>query len=166
MTQKTNADTLTNELIYNRFLMSNGQTRRHFKELNTPEYVALHIIEDSVSADDAASGKAYLRDIAEKMQIPVRRAGKLAGELRDRGLVRWLHDGDGDEGTYVVITDAGLRLMENQEKRFRAYYGRVIEKYGRDEMIRLLGMMKRLEDVMRDEWKETEVDADADGENE
>ena len=33
-------------------------------------------------------------------------------------------------------------------------------------MIRLLGMMKRLEDVMRDEWKETEVDADADGENE
>lgn len=65
-----------------------------------------------------------------------------------------------------MITDAGLRLMENQEKRFRAYYGRVIEQYGRDEMIRLLDMMKRLEDVMRDEWKETEVDADADGENE
>ena len=85
------------------------------------------------------------------MQLTMRQTSKMVGELQDRGLLQWSHDGNGSEGTYVTITELGQELLERQETMLKNYYGRVIEKYGKENLILLLQMMKQLESVMSSE---------------
>lgn len=165
MTEKVDTAALVNELVLRRYRMSDGQLRQHFEGLNIPGYLALHIIADTASAETIYAGRTYLQDLADKMQVSVRQVSKLVGELRDRGLVQWAHDGNGDDGTYVVITEAGRRLMTDQEQVLKDYYGRVIDAYGKDNMIQLLRMMKQLDTVMSNEMEETEAERDADRTN-
>lgn len=166
MTVNVNITELINEFVYQRYVMNNSHIRQYFKELNIPEYIALNNIAETASHESIYSGKTYLKDLSDKMQIPIRRISKIIGALRDRGLVNWSYDGDGDDGTYVVITEEGLALINNQEKTLNDYYGRVIEKYGIDNMIQLLQMMKRLETVMSRELEDTEAVADVNEANE
>ena len=155
----THADTaqLIHELILHRYRMSDGVAQAHVEELDIPGYLALHRIADTAANKDDPNGRTYLQDPADNMQVSVRQVSKLAESQRDRGLVQWAHDGNGDEGTYVVITDAGRRLMTGKEQALKDYYSRVVEAYGRDELRQLLGMMQRLETVMNAAWNETEV---------
>ena len=68
----------------------------------------------------------------------------------------WSHDGNGSEGTYVTITESGKKLLKNQEQILRDYYGKVIEKYGKENLIQLLRLMKELETVMSSELERME----------
>lgn len=159
--QRTDIVHLTNEFIYQRYLMNNNHIRQYFKELNIPEYIALNIISETSADEGSNSGKTYLKDLSDKMQVPMRKISKIISTLRDRGLVNWSFDGIGDEGTYVVVTELGNKLIADQEQTLRDYYGRVIEQYGTDNMVQLLKLMKQLEVIMSSELKETEVTADA-----
>lgn len=162
MTEKPGIVELTNELIFQRYRMDHGKLRQYFEDLNIPEYIALHIIASAASDNALHAGKTYLQDIADKMQISMRRTSKLVGDLQDKGFVRWAHDGNGDDGTYVVITDSGTTLMNDQEQQLKAYYGRVIETYGKDNMIQLLRLLAQLETVMNSELEGTEDLSDVD----
>ncbi|MGN1456467.1 MAG: MarR family transcriptional regulator [Acutalibacteraceae bacterium] len=161
MPNENNSSELTNELIYRKYLMNNEQRRQFFKDLNMPEYIAMHIITETASKETIYSGRTYLKDISDKMQISIRQTSKIVANLRDRGLVQWAHDGNGSDGTYVIITDSGKQLMEKQETMLKDYYGRVIDKFGIKKMIQLLQMMKELETVMSTELEETEEMTDA-----
>lgn len=153
---------LSNELTYRRYLMNRGQIREFFQKMNTPEYIALHNIALNSDTLDIYSGKTYLKELSEKMQLPIRTTSKMVGRLRDRGLVIWSHDGNGSEGTYVTITEEGRKLLEEQEKTLSKYHGRVIQKYGKENLIQLLQMMKQLETVISTEIKQLEGDSDHD----
>lgn len=142
---------LSNELAYQRYRMNRNQLRRFFRELSMPEYIALHIIARTGEMMDSHSGRTYLKDVAEEMQMPIRQTSKMMGALKERGLVLWSHDGSGDEGTYVTITDSGKKLLAEEEARLKEYYGKVIGKFGRDNLVQLLGLMRQLETVMSEE---------------
>lgn len=148
---------LSNELTYSRYLMNNGQMRQYFQDLNMPEYIALHMITQAAPKETGGSGKAYLKELAEKMRLPMHSLSKIVGGLRDRGYLEWAHDGNGSEGTYVVITPSGAKHLGEQEKRLREYNERVIEQYGKENMVQLLEMMKRLEAIMISELEKTEA---------
>ena len=90
------------------------------------------------------------------MQLTIRQTSNLVGNLRDRGLLVWSHDGNGSEGTYVMITESGRNLLRSQEQILRQYYGKVIEKYGQENLIQLLRLMKELETVMSGELERME----------
>jgi hypothetical protein len=51
----------------------------------------------------------------------------------------------------VTITPAGRELYQQQETMIRTYYGKVIEKFGADNLVSLLNLMKELETVMSSE---------------
>lgn len=138
---------LSNELTYHRYMINHKQAERLFENISMSEYIALHNISESVSAKDG-SGKTYLKDIADGLQISIPQASKMIGKLRDRGLVSWEHDGNGSDGTYVTVTESGMSLMEKQQNILKSYYGRVIENYGEEKLVLLLRMMKELEDAM------------------
>lgn len=163
MANRTDTAELTNSLIYHRYLMHDGQLRRYFKDLNIPEYLTLHMIAESSAGEEGAPGKIYLRELSGKLQLSIRQSSRVIRALRDKGLVTWAHDGNGRDGTYVSLTAAGSRLMGEQEERLKDYYGRVIEAYGKDNMLRLLQMMEELEAVMTSESKRAEVIPGADG---
>ena len=147
---------LSNELMYRRYLLNKDQLRSFFKELSIPDYIALHIIQETEEFTEIYEGRTYLKDLAEKMQMTIRQTSKLVGNLRDRGLLLWSHDGNGSEGTYVTITESGKKLLKNQEQILRDYYGKVIEKYGKENLIQLLRLMKELETVMSSELERME----------
>lgn len=147
---------LTNEITYHRYLLNKGQIRDFFKQLSIAEYIALHYISLDSEMSEIYSGRTYLKELAEKMQLTIRQTSKMVGELRDRGLVLWSHDGNGSEETYVTITETGQRLLDEQEEILKNYYGKVIEKYGKENMIQLLCLMKQLETVMSSTLEEME----------
>ncbi|MGN8630074.1 hypothetical protein ACTNEW_00505 [Blautia sp. HCP3S3_G3] len=158
LSRKLNGDIvkLTNEITYHRYLMNKGQLRDFFKELSIAEYIALHYISLDSEMSEIYSGRTYLKELAEKMQLSIRQTSKMVGDLRDRGLILWSHDGNGSEGTYVTITETGQKLLDEQEEVLKNYYGRVIEKYGKENMIQLLCLMKQLETVMSSTMEEME----------
>ena len=147
---------LSNELMYRRYLLNKDQLRNFFKELSIPDYIALHIIQETEELTEIYEGRTFLKDLAEKMQMTIRQTSKMVGNLRDRGLLLWSHDGNGSEGTYVTITESGKKLLKNQEQILRDYYGKVIEKYGKENLIQLLRLMKELETVMSSELERME----------
>lgn len=154
---------LGNELTLRRYLFSKAQVTR---VLNAPDYIALYIIRETGSAQEIYGGKTYLKDLSEKMQLSIRQTSKMIGSLKDRGLIKWLHDGDGSDGTYVTITAEGIKLLEQQQAVFREYYGKVIGKFGKDNLIQLLNLMKQLETVMSSELEGMEAIEDVDGRDE
>ena len=156
-TQRTlNILKLSNELMYRRYLLNKDQMRNFFKELSIPDYIAMHIIQETEEHTEIYEGRTYLKDLAAKMQLTIRQTSNLVGNLRDRGLLVWSHDGNGSEGTYVMITESGRNLLRSQEQILRQYYGEVIEKYGQENLIQLLRLMKELETVMSSELERME----------
>lgn len=152
--EKTGTEILINELIYHQYLMNNGTILRRFQELNPAEYIALHTVARIASEEDIYLGKTYLKDLADKMQLSIRHTSEIVGKLRDKGLVTWAHDGNGNDGTYVEITPTGEELLNSQDSQLRAYYERVIDKFGRENLISLLQLMKQLETVMSSELEQ------------
>lgn len=152
--EQNDVERLAYELTYHRYLMNKGKARNLFTELTIQEYIALHTITKAASTCKYPFKKTYLRDLAEKMEISIHIVSKMVGELKDRGLVVWSHDGNGSEGTYITITESGMASMRRQEKILDEYYDRVIEKFGHDNLIALLQQIDRLEKVMNDEFSE------------
>ena len=95
--------------------------------MSIPEYIALQYIAMEETSD-IYSGRVYLKDLADKLQMTMRQISKMVEKLRDVGYVLWSHDGNGSEGTYVTITESGRSLLRAQEETLKKYYGKVFEK--------------------------------------
>lgn len=154
---------LGNELMLRRYLFNKARASRG---INEAEYIVLRIVNEAGSEQEIYGGKTYLKDLSEKIELSIHQTSKLISRLNGQGLVKWSHDGDGNEGTYVTITEHGMKLLEQQQDVFREYYGNVIEKFGRANMIELLNLMKQLETVMRGERESMEGEENADREDE
>ncbi len=147
MALNPNGNDLIHDFIYHKYLINGERMIGHFRELNIPEYIAMHIIEETITS--SCKDRVYLRDVAERMELPLAKVSSIARKLHDKGLIIWEHEGDGDNGTYVRTTEAGKELITCQDKKLREYYTKVIAEYGEDEIKQLLLMMKRLEQVIR-----------------
>ena len=155
--QEIDITKLSNEFTYRKYMMSRDSVRHLFSKLSVAEYVALQSIE-AISGDSAIyGGKAYLPDLSVRMQMSIRKTSKAVRDLRDRGYVKWSHDGNGTDGTYVTITDAGAKQLHAQETIIKDFYGNVINKFGKENMINLLILMKELDTVMESEIEEMQV---------
>ncbi len=153
---------LSNELTYRRYLFNKDQIGNFFRNLSIRDYIALHIIKETGESTDIYSGRTYLKDLAEMMHLTMRQISKMVGHLKDQGLLVWSHDGNGSEGTYVTITELGEESILKQEIILKEHYGKVIEKYGKDNLIQLLNLMKQLETVISSEMEDMEVADDYD----
>ncbi|MBE6010822.1 MAG: MarR family transcriptional regulator [Lachnospiraceae bacterium] len=142
---------LSNELLYQRFIFNREQIFQFLNELSMQEYVALHIMDDNESGMPSDQARTYLQDLMERMNLTVRKTSTMVKQLKERGLVHWLHDGDGSEGTYVVLTDMGKEMLRSQEERMTDYFSNVIVEFGIDRVIELLKLWRDLEDIMRKE---------------
>lgn len=153
---------LSHEITYRRYLMNKGKIWDFFQKMSIPEYIALHHISAEKETSSIYEGRTYLKELSENMELTMRQTSRMIGRLRDKGLVTWSHDGNGSEGTYVTITDMGQKLLKEQEEILKAYYGNVIEKFGKEKLIQLLQLMKQLETVMSSEVEEMEVPGEYD----
>ena len=162
---KTDIMKLSNELTYQRHLFNREYRKDIFMKMSIPEYIALQYIAVEETSS-IYSGRTYLKDLADKLQMTMRQVSKMVEKLRDAGYVVWSHDGNGSEGTYVTITESGQRMLKNQEEILKEYYGKVFETFGKDNLIQLLSLMKQLETVMSSEMEKLEGDKNDDGTDE
>ena len=156
MIDKNELERLSHEFTYRRYMMDKGKIRSLFKDIRIPEYIALYSIAQDGENSSIYGERTYLQELSEKMQLSMRQTSKMVGDLRDRGLVTWSHDGNGKDGTYVTITESGRQLLEKQETIVKEFYGRVIDSFGKENLIRLLHQMKELETVMTREIEQME----------
>ena len=147
---------LTNEITYRRYLMNKGKIQDLFRKMTLQEYIALYTISSARGDSKESGGKIYLKDLSEIMQLPIRQTSKMVEKLKDRGLVLWSYDGAGCDGTYVTVTDTGEKLFREQEILLRDCYGKVIRKFGKEDLTLLIKMMKQLDTLMCNEIKEME----------
>ena len=129
-------------------------------KMSIPEYIALHNIVQNQEKASIYGGRTYLKELSEKLDLTMRKTSDMVKKLRDEGLVTWSHDGDGSEGTYVMITDMGKKLLREQEEGLKDYYGSIIRKFGKDNLIQLLQLMKQLETTMKSEVEERKAHFD------
>lgn len=145
---------LSNELTYRRYLMNKDKIRELFQKVSVAEYIALYKIAFQGENSSLYSGKTYLKELAEKMELTIPQTSKMVEGLQDRGLVLWSHDGDGSEGTYVMITENGQKLFKEQEDVLKSFYEKVVAKFGKEKLIQLLQLMQELDKVMGFELKD------------
>lgn len=146
--KKENEVTLLANNFVHRSLGSNRDYKKKlFQKMSTSDYVAMWILYKSMQDGDVDS-KIYLEDIAEKLKLPMGKVSKIVKELQDRGLVKWKHDGAGENGTYIVITENGISSAIEQQKILENFYKSIIEQYGEERFINLLGQIAELEEVM------------------
>lgn len=147
---------LANELTYRKYLFGNDNFRSYFKELRVIDYIVLHTVLENEKTTAIYSGRTYLHELSDKIQLSIRQTSKIVRELKEKGFLNWSHDGDGSEGTYVIITEEGLRRFKEQENRLKQVLGNVIEKFGQENLIQLLRLMKEFGTVFSAELEQNE----------
>ena len=167
MEEKNNLSisSLTHELTLRQYIMNSGNIHKLLRELSIPEYIALHRIAANSESGSVYGDRTYLKDLADKMELSMRQISRMIGVLRDKGLVLWSHDGNGKDGTYVTITENGRALLNSNEEIMTDYYSRVINKFGKENLVDLLRLMKELETVMSGELEVYQEEGAYDGQN-
>ena len=150
-------EVLFNEIIFRRYLTGHSKARELFGKISVPEYIILHSLAAKKREEGDANARVYLRQIAQQMEIKTATASKMIRKLRDRGLVIWTHEGSGEKGTFIELTEAGEELVCNQEQILKDYFGRVLDKFGQDNTLALLALMQQLEQIMKEEYTDKEA---------
>ena len=143
---KNTINKLAYDLTYQRYLLNKDKANYLFNDLSVGDYVVLHTV---LGFED----KAYLEKLGEKLNLSISKMSNVATNLKNRGLVIWSHDGDGSEGTYLTVTETGLKLMDKQEDKLKNYYERVINRFGLKNTVDLIGKMTALETIMEEEME-------------
>ena len=143
---KNTINKLAYDLTYQRYLLNKDKANYLFNDLSVGDYVVLNTV---LCFED----KAYLEKLGEKLNLSISKMSNVATNLKNRGLVIWSHDGDGSEGTYLTVTETGLKLMDKQEDKLKNYYERVINRFGLKNTVDLIGKMTALETIMEEEME-------------
>ena len=143
---KNTINKLAYDLTYQRYLLNKDKANYLFNDLSVGDYVVLHTV---LCFED----KAYLEKLGEKLNLSISKMSNVATNLKNRGLITWSHDGDGSEGTYLTVTETGLKLMDKQEEKLKNYYERVINRFGLKNTVELIGKMTALETIMEEEME-------------
>lgn len=132
---------LTNELIYQRYLMYRLNGHDFSKSLNILEYSILRMA--------SKKNKVYLKEISTHFEIPMKHLSKIIGRMRDEGVIVWTHDDYGERGTYIKITSYGDERLRKQDARLLKDYKDIIEKIGREKIVDYLKTSQQIIDILQ-----------------
>ena len=85
--------------------------RRLFQKNASDEYALIWLL--SKHMKDSGSEKIYLKDMVREMNLPLPKVTAIARSLQNKGLVTWTHDGNGEEGTYIMLTELAVSSVRN-----------------------------------------------------
>lgn len=146
---------IANDVTLHSYNISKFGVQQLFHKMTVPDYVALRMLLKNVNDADGKN-KIYLADIADMLKLPMGQVSRLARTLQERGLVKWKHDGNGEDGTYIQITDKGVSSAIEQQETLHDFYSGVVEKFGRERFISLFEQLRELEEIMDNEIKHNE----------
>ena len=96
-----------------------------------------------------SSDKIYMKDLAQQTKLPMRKVSNIVKTLSSQEWVSWSFDGNGEEGTYVKLTELGLDVTKKQKKILQNFYNQVIEQFGEERFVKMFKDIADLEEVMK-----------------
>lgn len=148
---KKDLTTLANEITYRKYLLEKVNVKKLFSGISVLDYNAMQAILRFNEKKENVSDRIYLRELSEELKIPISKVSQMIGRLQENGMVRWKHEGKGEQGTYIEITDRGVETVRKQQDILKNFYGTVVTRYGVDKFVQMLDMVTELEDIMTDE---------------
>lgn len=124
--------------------------KRLLQRISAADYAAIWL---TVKQDElpGEGKKIYLSDISEKLDLPLAKVSKIVKELQERGLVIWEHDGNGEDGTYVLMTERGVQAVQERKKTVERIYRNVIQQFGEMRFAALIKELSELDEIMNAE---------------
>ncbi len=89
--------------------------------------------------------------MVKELNLPLPKVTAIARSLQGKGLVRWTHDGNGEDGTYILLTDTALTSVQTHRQTLRKYHQRVVSAFGEERFLHLLSEIAQLEEILRQE---------------
>lgn len=148
--QQEENSSLANEMTMHWYKAGRMGAHRLFSHMSELEYMMIWVLSRDQSVAEAQR-KIYLEDIANKLKLPISRVSKMIRELQDKGLVTWKHDGIGETGTYIQITEKGIQAATNQQEKLKGFYKTIINKFGKEKFVDLMTGLAELESMMEEE---------------
>lgn len=148
---KKDLTTLANEITYRKYLLEKVNVKKLFSGISVLDYNAMQAILRFNEKKENVTDRIYLRELSEELKIPISRVSQMIGRLQENGMVRWKHEGKGEQGTYIEITDRGVEAVKKQQDILKSFYGTVVTRYGIDKFVQMLDMVTELENIMTDE---------------
>jgi DNA-binding MarR family transcriptional regulator len=131
-----------------------GNADKFFHKLVEEDSVAIWILFGEAGELDVHK-KIYLEELASKWNLPISKVTALVRKMEDNGVVRWRHDGTGEDGTYIQITEKGIATAARLKKNTEQVYQEVMERFGKNRFIQLMGQMAELKEIVTDVINET-----------
>lgn len=156
LNRDSGARTLTSEQLDK--LFHSPALRRLFQENASDEYALIWLL--SKHTKDSGSEKIYLKDMVKELNLPLPKVTAIARSLQGKGLVRWTHDGNGEEGTYILLTETALTSVQARRQTLRRYHQQVVAAFGEERFLHLLGEIAQLEEILRQEAEKVGDDHD------
>ena len=156
LNRDSGARTLTSEQLDK--LFHSPALRRLFQENASDEYALIWLL--SKHTQDSGSEKIYLKDMVKELNLPLPKVTAIARSLQSKGLVRWTHDGNGEEGTYILLTETALTSVQARRQTLRRYHQQVVAAFGEERFLHLLGEIAQLEEILRQEAEKVGDDHD------
>jgi DNA-binding MarR family transcriptional regulator len=133
--------------------------KKLFQKMSSADFVFMWMF--AWHTKNTGADRMYLTEVAQRLKLPMHTVTKIVKELKAKGLVQWKFDGTGEDGTYILLTEDSLADTMEQATILRTFYQRVIEQYGEEEFIALLGQVAKLEELITREIDKLEVEPDA-----
>ena len=151
---------LANEIVFHTYRWNRVDVHKLFQNMSTLDYAAMWILSRHTEGAEE-NKKIYLKEMSEKLMLPMPKVSRLVQALQDKGLVYWRHDGKGEEGTYIQVTENGIKQAIRQQETLREFYNQVISRFGKERFAHLLEEMNELEEIMKEEMDKNKGTADS-----
>ena len=113
-----------------------------FKEVSINDYLTLHLLSEHLLVNES---KVYLKEIAEQMDLPMKKVSPMVQLMQDRGLVTWKHD---RQGTYITISEDGKTAMEKQQNYLTDFIEKCASRYGYEKLLTLIKYRNEFNEIM------------------
>ncbi|MCD7865621.1 MAG: hypothetical protein LUG54_06320 [Clostridiales bacterium] len=141
---------LSDRIIKTRYSLDADHLNLVFKDISVSDYMILAKLGHRMGFNNPET-KVYLSEISEELDRPINRVSQMVQNLQDKGYIYWEHDQEQRKGTYIYISETGREAMICQQNILRRYCENIVERIGKDNVIKILDTMSHLEMVMEEE---------------
>ena len=139
-----------NQLITQLYFNTKEGLDRMFPEIDMGDYVMLHIIAHLADQQEEKTGRIYIKQLSEYLEMTVTETASLARMLSEKGLVEWTHDpADLSAGAFVLISGYGEELLQNQSELIKENVNYIRDNVGMEKLMQVLQTTLEIRNLLK-----------------
>lgn len=114
------------------------------------EYVALIHISRYVEENPGSTG-IYVSELAKRMEIAPSSASRMLNSIEGKGLITRTVNVKDRRNTYVCLTPAGRKVLEDSAREMDELWKRLLRRMGNEDAHRLIELWNKMAGIMEEE---------------